>query len=86
MAVAGDTVEISGSRLIVNGNAVIESNIFYETTEYEGFTQYPVKLGPEECFVLGDCRESAADSRYFGPVNKSEIRGTVISILRRNNL
>ena len=86
VAVAGDTVEIKGSRLIVNGNAVIEPNVFYPTQEYEGFTEYPLTLGPDECFVLGDCRESAGDSRYFGPVNKSEIRGTVISILRRNNL
>ena len=37
-------------------------------------------------FVLGDKREEAADSRFFGAVKRDEIKGTVITILRRNNL
>lgn len=87
VAVAGDTVDISDAeRLIVNGNAVIESNIFYSTPRYEGFTEYPLKLGPGECFVLADSRNGGTDSRYFGPVEQDEILGTVITILRRNNL
>ena len=86
VAQPGDTVEIRDAKLIVNGNAVIESDIFYATQAYEEFTQYPITLQQSEWFVLGDCRESAADSRYFGPVQESEIQGNVISILRRNNL
>lgn len=87
VAVAGDTVDISDAeRLIVNGNAVIESNIFYSTPRYEGFTEYPLTLGPGECFVLADSRNGGADSRYFGPVQQDEIRGTVITVVRRNNL
>lgn len=87
VAVAGDTVDISDAeRLIVNGNAVIESNIFYSTPRYEGFTEYPLTLGPGECFVLADSRNGGADSRYFGPVQQDEILGTVITVVRRNNL
>lgn len=87
VAVAGDTVEISDAeRLIVNGNAVIESNIFSSTPRYEGFTEYPLTLGPGECFVLADSRSGGTDSRYFGPVEQDEILGTAITILRRNNL
>ena len=82
----GDTVEIDGTRLIINGNTVSESNIFYTTQGYEGYTTYPVTLGPDECFVLADFREGGSDSRYFGPVKQDEILGTVISIFRRNNL
>ena len=87
VAQPGDTVEISeGERLVVNGNSMIETNIFYPTPEYEGFMEYPVTLGEGEYFVLADYRNGGADSRFFGAVKEDEILGTVITILRRNNL
>lgn len=83
----GDTVEISGGEaLIVNGNTVIESNIFYRTPLYEGFVEYPLTLGEGQYFALADYRSGGADSRFVGPVNADEILGTVITIVRRNNL
>ena len=87
VAAPGDTVEIGGANhLMVNGNTMIENNIFYDTPAYEGYTEYPLTLGEGEWFVLADSRNGGADSRYFGPVTKSEIKGTVLTILRRNNL
>ena len=87
VAVAGDTVEISeGDRLVVNGNTMIESNIFYSTPRYEGMVEYPLTLGEGECFVLADSRSGGTDSRFFGPVKTDEILGTVITVVRRNNL
>ena len=87
VAVAGDTVEITETgNLVINGSTMIEANIFYSTYPYLGYTEYPLTLGEGECFVLADSRQGGADSRFFGPVHISEIKGTVISILRRNNL
>ena len=87
VAAPGDTVEIAeGDRLLVNGNAMIETNIFYPTIQYYGFVEFPLTLGPDEYFVLADYRNGGADSRFFGPVKKDEILGTVIAIMRRNNL
>ncbi len=87
VAVAGDTVEITDSeRLIVNGSTMIESDIFYPTPRYEGYTEYPLTLQEGQCFVLADSRNGGMDSRYFGVVNADEILGTVITIVRRNNL
>lgn len=88
VAVGGDTVEVTDSGVIVNGNALVESNIFYRTAKYEGqgFPEYPITLEPGQCFVLVDYRNGGTDSRYFGPVSEDEILGTVITILRRNNL
>lgn len=87
IAAPGDEIEITETgNVIVNGNAMIESNIFYQTMPYTDYTAFPVKLGADECFVLGDSRNGATDSRYFGAVKKDEIKGTVITIVRRNNL
>ena len=88
IAAPGDTVEITDERgLSVNGNAVIESNIFYPTRPYEeGITEYPLKLQDGEYFVMADQRNGGMDSRYFGSVKADEIQGIVITILRRSNL
>ena len=86
IAVQGDTVEITDGSLKVNGSVMAEPNIFETTTYYEGFTTYPLTLKEGECFVLSDHRNGGEDSRYFGPVSYSEIKGTVINLLRRNNL
>jgi len=88
VAAPGDTVEVTEeSGLRVNGNAVIESNIFYPTRPYdEGVAEYPIKLGEGEYFVLADQRNGGMDSRYFGVVKAEEIQGVVITMLRRNNL
>lgn len=87
VAVEGDTVEVTDEgTLKINGNTMIESNIFYRTMRYEGYTEYPLTLGEGQCFVLVDHRDGGADSRYFGPVEKSELLGTVITVVRRNAL
>ena len=83
----GDTVQISdGEGLVINGNHMIESGIFYQTYEYSGFVEYPLELGRGEYFVLADYRNGGADSRFFGAVKEQEILGTVITIMRRNNM
>lgn len=87
VAVGGDSVDISDSnRLKVNGNMVSEPHIYGDTPRFEGFVQYPVQLGDNEYFVLCDSRGGSEDSRYYGTVSADNIRGKVISIVRRNNL
>ena len=43
-----------------------------------------MKLKENEVFVLGDMRKGAKDSRYFGPVEKEEIKGKVFALYRRS--
>lgn len=84
-AVAGDTVDINESGLIVNGNLQQESNIYTKTQAYmEGIT-FPVTLTGDEVFVLGDKRDSAEDSRIYGPVSSSAAKGKVVAVFRRRN-
>lgn len=87
VAVDGDTVEVTeDARLMINGSYVAENNIYYSTPRYESEVAYPVTLGEGQVFVLCDYREGARDSRYFGPVEKTEIRGKVITVIRRSEL
>lgn len=83
----GESVEITeDAQLKVNGSSVIETDIFYSTPRYEEGIEYPVELAEDEYFILCDYRNGAKDSRYFGPVSRSEIKGKVITILRRSSL
>ncbi len=87
VAKGGDTVEITDAgSLVINGNTMIESNIYHQTVRYEGFVSYPLTLQAGEYFVLADIRSSGEDSRYYGAVAESEILGKVITVVRRNHL
>lgn len=87
VAVGGDSVEITeDAQLVVNGGIVMDNDIFYATPQYESDVTYPVQLAEDEYFILCDYRAGARDSRYFGPVSASEIKGKVITVIRRSNL
>lgn len=87
VARGGDSVEITeDSELKVNGSIVIENDIYYKTPRYDDYVSYPLTLADDEYFILCDYREGAKDSRYFGPVRENEIKGKVITVIRRSGL
>jgi len=86
VAAGGDTVDFAEEGLIINGSLQQEREIFEITELFSDGPVFPVTLRANEVFVLGDSREYAADSRLYGPVNKEDTLGKVITILRRRNL
>lgn len=87
VARGGDTVEITDeNQLVINGNVMVEANVYTPTPRYEGFVEYPLTLGEGEYFVLADHRSGGEDSRYYGKVSEKEMLGKVITVLRRSNL
>lgn len=82
----GDQVDISENGLKINGYLQREDDIFTDTMRFAEDIDYPLTLGQEEYFVLGDNRENARDSRIYGPVKREEIKGTVITLVRRRGL
>lgn len=87
VARAGDTVEITeDAKLKINGSIVVENDIYNQTPAYEEGVSYPLTLEADEYFVLGDHREGAKDSRYLGAVSTKEIKGKVITVVRRTGL
>ena len=87
VARGGDTVEVTDqATLVVNGSTMLENNIYYTTPKYENGPAYPLTLAAGEFFVLCDYREGARDSRYFGAVRPAEVKGKVITVVRRSGL
>jgi signal peptidase I len=57
------------------------SGIYSRTYAREG-EQLPIKLKEGRVFMLGDSRESAIDSRTFGPIARKNIKGRVVAVFR----
>lgn len=86
VARSGDVVDITEKGLVVNGSLQQESNIYEETVQYKDKVEFPVTVGPGQVFVLGDARESATDSRVYGPVDVDDTLGQVFCIIRRRSI
>ncbi len=70
-AVGGDTVSIKDGALYINGNLI--DGYKCSVTENSEFT-----LEENQFYVLGDNADESIDSRYFGPVTKSSVKGLVL--------
>jgi len=80
VAIAGDTVEIRDGVLYVNGTPEQTTKAVGITLPQEGIVEYPYTV-PEGCFFLvGDNREGSVDSRSFGALPASSIRGKLIFV------
>lgn len=83
IATEGDQVDLTKDGLKINGYLQQEHDIYKETLPYREGIEFPITVGKDEYFVLGDNRVNAKDSRIYGTVKKEEIKGTVITLLRR---
>lgn len=75
VAVGGDEVDIRDGKLYVNGEEVKEDYAAGKTEQKAGNVTYPYVVEDEKYFVMGDNREHSMDSRAFGAVVKSQIKG-----------
>ena len=71
----GEIVAIANGKVIVNDKPFAEP---YVTETPESVSMRPVKLRPDEYWVMGDNRNNSADSRTHGPLPSSAITGRVI--------
>lgn len=72
----GDTVAITGGRVIVNNQLLIEAYTAPGTITLPDSA--PRTLAADEYFTLGDNRAVSNDSRFFGPVARRYLIGRVI--------
>ncbi len=72
----GETVQIKEGRIYIDGEILKEEEA---PVASPGLAEYPVLLGEDEYFLLGDNRDSSEDSRFanIGNVKDSQIIGKV---------
>lgn len=75
IGIPGDTIEVRGNMVYVNGNAIKEPYIAAEPS-YNGSWVVPVS----ELFVLGDNRNQSSDSHAWGFVPWANIVGKALII------
>lgn len=74
VAVAGDTIEMRLGRVYINGQQVSEPFV-----QFPGLYDMSAQVIPEgSIFVMGDNRTNSEDSREFGPVKLSLVRGKAV--------
>lgn len=77
-----DEVEIKEEGLIVNGNLRRSEYAPNPTYPYIDGPKYPLKLKKGQYFVMGDYRTDVEDSRKYGVVAQSQIKGTIVTLIR----
>lgn len=84
-AQAGDSVDIAGDCITVNGYTLMEDTV-YLTTKEGATILFPYHV-PDDCvFVLNDYRDNPYDSRIYGGIPSGEIQGKVILVMRRRGI
>jgi len=72
----GDTIRITGSSVIVDGQTLHEPYISLPFN----FENKTLKLGLDQFFVMGDNRDNSLDSRSWGPLGRSYIIGKAVAV------
>jgi len=76
----GDTIEMVGRTVYVNGKALDEGYTQYidPNSIYEHYG--PITVAPESYFAMGDNRDNSQDSRYWGFVPRGHMIGRALVI------
>jgi signal peptidase I len=81
IAVPGQTVELRGTHLFIDGVEKQESYAYYDPALESSARDFGPYTVPKGCFIaFGDNRNNSFDSRYWGPVDRKLLRGEALFI------
>lgn len=88
-ATAGDTLRKGTNGQIVFNERLHpmapDEGLYYKTMARDEI-KYPITLDKGELFMLGDKRDTAEDSRSFGVISEKQVKGKVITFIRKRGL
>ena len=87
----GDTLELSSKKLYVNGKALDEPYVHFlfgdavpgsaDYSDLDVRRKYgPVTVPPDHYFMMGDNRDNSQDSRYWGFMPRSYVKGKALFV------
>jgi len=86
----GETVELRNKKVFINGKPIDEPYVHFlspPSSEYQEVTSFDVRenygpraVPPDQYFVMGDNRDNSQDSRYWGFLPRSYIKGKALLI------
>lgn len=80
----GDTIDFSEEKEVLINEAVQFEEVYYPSEkDADSDIKYPLTVDEGCYFLLGDFRTSTTDSRILGEIPEENIKGKVITILRR---
>lgn len=78
VALPGDSVEIGAAGTSVNGFLLPNSQVFDADSNGKPMEHLPIgwakRMGKDEYFVLANHRERSLDSRYYGTVQRADLK------------
>ena len=74
----GETIQIKDNLVYINGKPLDADDALGQAT-IAGIAEFPIDLGVDEYFLLGDNRESSEDSRFsgIGTIKREQLTGKV---------
>jgi signal peptidase I len=77
----GDEIELLGDMLRINGEIVDDGSYVYYHRQLRYRQHFgPVTVPPDHYFCMGDNRDNSRDSRSWGPVPASHIKGRAFMV------
>lgn len=77
IAVGGQTVDLQGGKVLINGTPLDEPYTHGQPSDplMGSKITFPIKIPADSVWVMGDNRSESQDSRWFGPVKLSAVHG-----------
>ncbi len=81
IGISGDVISVSNGHIVVNGKEMKNSPDIHNI----GILNEKITVSQDEYFVIGDNPDESEDSRFinYGNIEKTEIKGKIVSALRR---